>query len=81
MTDIEAARFEHANAEPEHHHLDSHHEPHEVPWNMWVPLAVLAGASLLGGFLLENGTNLGKLFSFIGGSHEPAVLESWLYPV
>lgn len=81
MTDIEAAKFDQANAEPEHHHLDSHHTPHEVPWNMWVPLAVLAAASLLGGFLLENGTNLGNLFSFITGSHEPAVLEHWLYPV
>jgi len=49
----------------EHHHdLDSHHEPHEVPPSMWVPLAVLAVASLIGGWLLN--------------SVYP--LKTWLYP-
>ena len=26
----------------DHGHGHSHHEPHEVPWNMWLPIAVLS---------------------------------------
>jgi len=39
------------------HKLDDHghghggHEPHEVPWNMWLPIAVLAVFALLMGWL------------------------------
>lgn len=53
-------------AEPhEHHHaLDSHHVPREVPPSMWMPLAVLAILSLIGGIWLKNFVNL----------------EHWLYP-
>ena len=47
---------------------------------MWVPLAVLAVASVLGGYLLKNGTDLSKAFSFLGGESGPAVMEHWLYP-
>ncbi|MCW5936582.1 MAG: NADH-quinone oxidoreductase subunit L [Fimbriimonadaceae bacterium] len=32
--------------EDHHHHLDEHHEPHEVPPVMWMPLVVLAIFSL-----------------------------------
>ncbi|MBS1707644.1 MAG: NADH-quinone oxidoreductase subunit L [Armatimonadetes bacterium] len=55
-----------AVAEPhEHHHaLDSHHVPKEVPPSMWMPLAVLAVLSLVGGAWLKYGVNL----------------EHWLYP-
>ncbi len=49
--------------EPKHEHGDHHHEheepgpsmkgpePHESPWQMWVPLAILAALSLVAGFL------------------------------
>ncbi|MES1227410.1 MAG: proton-conducting transporter membrane subunit [Armatimonadota bacterium] len=80
MNDAETAKFELANVEPEHHHLDKEHKPHEVPWMMWVPLVVLAVASVFGGFLLKNGTNIGKLFDFFNPHPEPAFLEKWLYP-
>lgn len=47
-----------------HHELDKNHKPHEVPPSMWVPLAVLAVLSVLGGLVL----NMNHL------------LEHWLYP-
>ncbi|MEI6084174.1 MAG: NADH-quinone oxidoreductase subunit L [Verrucomicrobiota bacterium] len=46
-----------------HGHGHGHHEPHEVPWNMWVPIAVLsvfavflgfAGTPLIGGNLFHH---------------------------
>jgi NADH-quinone oxidoreductase subunit L len=48
--------------EPEHHGDDHHHHhasdaplegptPHESPWQMWVPLAILGALALIGGFL------------------------------
>ncbi len=57
-----AARHE----EHEHHHeLAPDHEPKEVPWEMWVPLAILAVLALGGSaFLLER-------------NH---TLMHWLYP-
>lgn len=39
----------------DHHHLDGHHTPKEVPPSMWIPLVVLAALSLGGGFLLNQG--------------------------
>jgi NADH-quinone oxidoreductase subunit L len=55
--------------EPEHEHGHDHHHdpdeklegptPHESPWQMWVPLAVLGTLALLGGFL-----NAGALHLF-----------------
>lgn len=52
----------------EHHHdLEKDHQPHEVPWQMWVPLAVLAIFSF------------GWLGSWLYGKHGE-VLEMWLNP-
>ena len=49
-TDEELAAQPH---EHEHHHdLDETHTPKEVPPSMWIPLAVLAVPSAIGGFLL-----------------------------
>ena len=56
---------EHAHGHDDHHH---HHDPdeklegptpHESPWQMWVPLAVLGTLALFGGFL-----NAGALHLF-----------------
>jgi NADH-quinone oxidoreductase subunit L len=33
-----------------HGHGHGHHEPHEVPWNMWLPIAVLSVFALFLGF-------------------------------
>jgi NADH-quinone oxidoreductase subunit L len=46
--------------EHEHHHdLDSSHEPKEVPWEMWLPLVVLALLALGGSaFYLESNHTL-----------------------
>jgi len=41
LSDDEVAQREALDHE-HHHDLDSHHEPKEVPWTMWFPLAVLA---------------------------------------
>ncbi len=43
--------------EHEHHHaLTKDHEPREVPWEMWLPLVVLALAALgVSAYLLEHG--------------------------
>ncbi|MFN8218863.1 MAG: NADH-quinone oxidoreductase subunit L [Fimbriimonadales bacterium] len=51
MTDEEMAAVPHEHAH--HHELDKDHTPHEVPKSMWVPLAVLAVLSALGGLVLE----------------------------
>lgn len=58
MTDAEFAEAE-AKEEHEHHHaLDASHEPKEVPALMWVPLAILALLSIIGGAWLKNGVGL-----------------------
>jgi NADH-quinone oxidoreductase subunit L len=65
-TDEEMAA-KHAYHEHEHHHaLDSSHRPHEVPFSMWFPLAVLAVLSIVGGY----GLYAIKALKF----------EKWLYP-
>jgi len=38
-----------------HHTLGPHHEPHEVKISMWLPLAVLAALSAVGGLWLSGG--------------------------
>ncbi|HXH62462.1 MAG TPA: proton-conducting transporter membrane subunit, partial [Fimbriimonadaceae bacterium] len=60
-TDADAPPEEH-----EHHHaLDAAHEPKEVPWEMWLPLVVLAlGATFLTGYFMERNE----------------VFAHWLYP-
>ncbi|HVM61219.1 MAG TPA: NADH-quinone oxidoreductase subunit L [Verrucomicrobiae bacterium] len=35
----------------DHGHGHEHHEPHEVPWNMWLPIAVLSVFALFMGWL------------------------------
>lgn len=57
----------------EHHHdLEPTHVPHEVPPSMWVPLVVLAIASVVGGYLLNSVYPL-KLWLYPGlaGVEEP----------
>ena len=56
--DAEMARIAAATPHEHHHELDGTHKPHEVPWMMWVPLAVLAIASIFGGAWLLKGLGL-----------------------
>ena len=37
--------------DPEDHDIVPGHHPHEVSWRMWLPVAVLAGLAVVGGFL------------------------------
>ena len=74
-----------ADPQPNHGHADQHHGdshepqghhgshiPHEVSWNMWVPVAILAGLAVVGGFL-----NVPHSLHFLGGSH----FSEWLAPL
>jgi NADH-quinone oxidoreductase subunit L len=38
-------------AHDDHGHGHEHHEPHEVPWNMWLPIAVLSVFALFMGWV------------------------------
>ena len=72
---------DHAHAAPAAHGHDAHPEgPHEVPWNMWLPVFVFAVFAVILGFLnlphsLET---LGKVF---GNDHFSKWLEPLLYQV
>jgi NADH-quinone oxidoreductase subunit L len=48
------------------------HGPREVPWNMWLPVAILAGLALVAGFL-----NIPHSLHWIGGSH----FSEWIAPL
>jgi len=48
------------------------HVPTEVPWNMWLPVAILAGLALIGGFL-----NIPHSLHWIGSSH----FSEWISPL
>ena len=63
-THDEIHAMEHAEHEHDHHELDQNHTPHEVPFSMWIPLAVLAVLSLGGGWYLSQNDRL----------------LNWLYP-
>ncbi|MGI8922423.1 MAG: NADH-quinone oxidoreductase subunit L [Fimbriimonadales bacterium] len=60
----------------EHHSLDARHEPREVGFAMWFPLAVLALLSLLGGAILAGFKPLTTLFH-IDTTH---LFEAWNAP-
>jgi NADH-quinone oxidoreductase subunit L len=68
-----------APADP-HAHGHDHHghasEPHEVPWNMWVPVAILAGLALVAG-LANVPPAIGWLGSLVGLEH----FSEWLHPL
>ncbi|MBI3131305.1 MAG: NADH-quinone oxidoreductase subunit L [Acidobacteria bacterium] len=71
---------DHTGDDPEDHDLVPGHVPHEVPWNMWVPVFIFACFAVVLGFLnlphsLET---LGKVF---GNDHFSQWLEPILYQV
>ena len=49
-----------------------HHGPREVPWNMWMPVFILAILALLGGFL-----NIPHSLHWLGSSH----FSEWIAPI
>jgi NADH-quinone oxidoreductase subunit L len=55
-----------------HGHHAHGHDPHESPWSMTGVLAVLAGLSLIGGWI--------GIPSVLGGAH-PTWFQQWLAPV
>jgi NADH-quinone oxidoreductase subunit L len=66
----------HDDGHADHGHTDhGHHEAHfpsEVPWNMWLPVAILAVLALVGGFL-----NIPHSLHWIGSSH----FTAWITPL
>jgi len=58
------------------HGHDAHapHVPKEVPWNMWLPVAILGLLALVGGFL-----NIPHSLHWIGSSHFSAWIAPLLY--
>lgn len=84
-TDAEMREIK-TRAEHEHHHdLDENHQPHEVPWMMWVPLAALAVLSVVGGGWLFFGVNLPQWLESAGvvvHHHEaPKSIIAWVQKV
>ena len=78
---------DHAHAAPAAHGHDAHHDahhagPHEVPWNMWLPVFIFAVFAVILGFLnLPQSLEwLGKV-SGIGNDHFSKWLEPLLYQV
>jgi NADH-quinone oxidoreductase subunit L len=59
-TDAEMKAIEARTPHAHHHDLDETHTPHEVPPSMWIPLAVLAALSVIGGGWLFFGVNLAE---------------------
>ncbi|HEY0050583.1 MAG TPA: hypothetical protein VGB68_14925, partial [Pyrinomonadaceae bacterium] len=59
--------------EEHHHHVDENFKPHESPWMMWVPLAVLAVLSTFGGLV-------GVPYALSGGAI-PNAFEHTLEPI
>jgi NADH-quinone oxidoreductase subunit L len=57
----------------DHHQIGPDFRPHESPWTMWVPLAVLAALSAFGGLI-------GIPYALSGGS-VPNVIERTLEPI
>jgi len=47
----DAGHDDHDDDDEHHHALPSDFHPHESPWNMWIPLAVLAVLSTFGGLI------------------------------
>lgn len=69
-SDAEMAEIALRTPHEHHHELDETHTPKEVPWMMWVPLVVLAVASIFGGAGLVYWTSLeGWLSSSVVVAH------------
>jgi len=60
------------DAPDERHEQHDSHGPREVSWNMWLPVAILAGLALIGGFL-----NVPHSLHFLSDSH----FSDWLHPL
>jgi NADH-quinone oxidoreductase subunit L len=55
-----------------HHGNHDNHGPREVSWNLWLPVAILAGLAVVGGFL-----NVPHSLHFLGEEH----FSNWLAPL
>jgi NADH-quinone oxidoreductase subunit L len=69
----DSAHDDHDDDEEHHHRVDENFKPHESPWMMWVPLAVLAILSTFGGLV-------GVPYALSGGAI-PNAFEHVLEPV
>jgi len=77
--DAHGAHAHQAHADNHHGHAHSadagqheSHGPAEVSWNMWLPVAILAGLAVIGGFL-----NVPHSLRFLTDSH----FSDWLHPL
>nr|WP_320133142.1 NADH-quinone oxidoreductase subunit L [uncultured Holophaga sp.] len=66
------AHAAHGHDDPADHDAVGGHHPHEVPWNMWLPVAILALLALVGGFL-----NIPHSLHWIGSGH----FSEWIAPL
>jgi NADH-quinone oxidoreductase subunit L len=62
----------HAHDTHAHSSHGAHHGPSEVPWNMWLPVAILGALAVVAGFL-----NIPHSLHWIGSSH----FSEWLSPL
>jgi len=70
---VQAADLDPANAAGHGGHAHhAHHAPKEAPWQMWLPVAVLAGLAAVGGFL-----NVPHSLRLLGGE----AFSGWMAPL
>jgi NADH-quinone oxidoreductase subunit L len=69
-------QHDHSGDDPEDHDIVPGHTPHEVKWNMWLPVLILALLATVGGFL-----NIPHSLSFLGGERFSEWLKPLLYQV
>jgi NADH-quinone oxidoreductase subunit L len=70
---------DHGHGHDDHGHGDHGHGPAEVSWNMWLPVAVLAGLAVVGGFLNVPHSLAGV--GFLGVDNFSRWIEPILYQV
>ncbi len=67
---------DHGHGHDDHGHGDHGHGPAEVSWNMWLPVAILAGLAVVGGFL-NVPYSIHWLGSITGFEH----FSKWIEPI
>ena len=67
---------DHHADDPENHDFVPGHHPHEVPWNMWLPVFILAVLAVVGGFL-----NLPESLHFSWVPIPGELFSKWIEPL
>ena len=66
----------HHDDDPEDHDFVPGHHPHEVTWRMWLPVSILAGLAVVGGFL-----NLPESLHFSWVPIPAELFTKWIEPI